>query len=350
MTDIYQLNDVRFSHDVANVITIDQLIIPGQACTVILGDNGAGKTTLLSLLGFILTPASGAIHYCGQQVSKLNILSLRRRIATLHQRPYLFRGTVLDNAALALKLRGTTVSLAKDAALQALQEVGLSDLAARPANSLSGGEVQRVALARCLATKPEVLLLDEPFSHFDQFSVKMIKSVINRFVKQHKGTVIFSTHDHVLWPELADHIVTLDNGLITKNRSINTLYGQTVGNWFETRQLRIKLPDQHRACTSISIDPTAIVIEKTSKSYNQQSNHFPARVVGLNQQYGHISVTVDVYGERLQAWQKQVDFAALKLGLGDDVWVKIENVDAVLKAETNWIYRQHNLSDGEKNE
>jgi ABC-type sulfate/molybdate transport systems ATPase subunit len=332
VSDIYQLNDVRFSHDLTNVITIDQLNIPGQACTVILGDNGAGKTTLLSLLGFILTPASGAILYCGEQVSTQNNLSLRRRIATLHQRPYLFRGSVLDNAALALKLRKATTSIAKSTALQALQQVGLSDLATRPANSLSGVEAQRVALARCLATKPEVLLLDEPFSHLDQFSVKMIKSVINRFVEKDNGTVIFSTHDHALWPELADHIVTLEQGRITNNQSVNTLYGQTVDNWFETGQLRIQLPDQRGACTSISIDPTAIVIEKTSDFSNQLLNQFPARVVGLTQQRGYINVIVEVEGERLHAWQQQLDFAALEIGLGDDVRVRIENVDCTILA------------------
>ncbi|MEE9425035.1 MAG: ABC transporter ATP-binding protein [Methylococcales bacterium] len=333
MTDIFQLNDVRFSHDVTNVINIDQLIIPEQACTVILGDNGAGKTTLLSLLGFILTPVSGTILYCGQQVSTLNNLSLRRRIATLHQRPYLFRGSVLDNAALALKLRGATASVAKHTALQALRQVGCSDLAARPANSLSGGEAQRVALARCLATKPEVLLLDEPFSHLDQFSVKMIKSVINHFVKQDKGTVVFSTHDHALWPELADHIVTLEHGRITNNQSVNTLYGQTVDNWFETGQLRIKLPDQHGACTSISIDPTAIVIVKTPDSgFEELLNYFPARVVGLTQQRGYINVIVDVEGERLQVWQRHNDMNCLEPGLGSDVWIRIEHVDCGVQA------------------
>jgi ABC-type cobalamin/Fe3+-siderophores transport system ATPase subunit len=332
VSDIYQLNDVRFSHDLTNVITIDQLNIPGQACTVILGDNGAGKTTLLSLLGFILTPASGAILYCGEQVSTQNNLSLRRRIATLHQRPYLFRGSVLDNAALALKLRKATTSIAKSTALQALQQVGLSDLATRPANSLSGGEAQRVALARCLATKPEVLLLDEPFSHLDQFSVKMIKSGLNRVVKQDNGTVIFSTHDHTLWPDLADHVVTLVNGRIVNNQLVNTLYGQTVDNWFETGHLRIKLPDQHGACTSISIDPTAIVIVKTPDSgFEEQLNYFPARVVGLTQQRGDINVIVDVDGERLQIWQKHADISTLKLGLGSDVWIRIEHVDCGIK-------------------
>ncbi|MEE9411614.1 MAG: ABC transporter ATP-binding protein [Methylococcales bacterium] len=333
MSEVYQLNNVRFSHDLTNVIAIDRLIIPGQSCTVILGDNGAGKTTLLSLLGFILTPASGAILYCGEQVSKQNNLSLRRRIATLHQRPYLFRGSVLDNAALALKLRGATSSVAKHKALQVLQQVGLSNLATRPADSLSGGEAQRVALARCLATKPEVLLLDEPFSHLDQFSVKMIKSVINRFVKQDNGTVIFSTHDHALWPELADHSVTLDKGHITHNQPVNTLYGQTVDNWFETGQLRIKLPDQHSACTSISIDPTAIVIIKTpDSSVQKQLNHFPAHIVGLSQQSGYINVIIDVGGERLQVWQQQTVFANLELGLGTDVWINIENVDCGIQS------------------
>ena len=323
----YQLKNVTFSHRVAKVIDIEQLVIPSQGSTVILGDNGAGKTTLLSLLGFILTPCSGEIHYQGQQVTKQNNLSIRRRIATLHQRPYLFRGSVLDNAALALKLRGATTPTANDEALQALQQVGLSDLAQRPANSLSGGEAQRVALARCIATKPEVLLLDEPFSHLDQVSLKMIKTVIQCFVQHHQGTVIFSTHDQTLWPELADHVVTLENGRITQNQMINMLYGQTVDNWFETGQLRIKLPDQHNANKTINIHPTAIKIVKIPDPSIQQLNHFQARVIGLTEQRGYININVDVEGENLQVWQQQADFSAQGIVLGNTVWLKIEKVN-----------------------
>ena len=168
MTAAYRLLQVRFAWQTSNIIDIEQLSIPSQACTVILGDNGAGKTTLLSLLGCVIAPSSGTIHYQNQKVTNRNSLAFRRRIAALHQRPYLFRGTVLENAALALKLRGIADSVAREMAMQGLRQVGLSALAQRSARTLSGGEAQRVALARCLVTKPETLLLDEPFSHLDR--------------------------------------------------------------------------------------------------------------------------------------------------------------------------------------
>jgi ABC-type multidrug transport system ATPase subunit len=219
MNDVYQLNDVRFFYRRKQVIEVGQLTIPSHASTVVLGDNGAGKTTLLSLLGFVLTPDAGEIFFKGQRVTKQNNLSLRRRIATLQQRPYLFKGTVLDNAALALKLRGTANLIAKDQAMQGLEQVGLTSLAQRSANTLSGGEAQRVALARCLVLQPEVLLLDEPFSHLDRTSAKLIHNAMRDFISNN-GTVIFTTHDDSLWPDLADHVVLLKHGRIVDNSEI----------------------------------------------------------------------------------------------------------------------------------
>ncbi len=219
MSDVYQLNDVRFFYRHTQVIEVDQLTIPSHVSTVVLGDNGAGKTTLLSLLGFVLRPAAGEILFKGQKVSKKTCLSLRRRIAALHQRPYLFKGTVLDNAALALKLRGVASSIAKDRAMQGLEQVGLARLAQRSASTLSGGEAQRVALARCLVTRPEVLLLDEPFSHLDRSSAKLIHNAIRDFIGNN-GTVVFTTHDDSLWPDLADHVVLLNQGRVVDNSEI----------------------------------------------------------------------------------------------------------------------------------
>ncbi len=212
----YQLNQLQFAHKKAPVIDIQALSIPSQACTVILGDNGAGKTTLLSLLGFVLTPDWGEIHYQDLKVSKQNRFSLRRRIAALHQRPYLFRGTVLNNAALSLKLRGVPEDIAREKAMRGLDQVGLSRLAQRSASRLSGGEAQRTALARCMVTNPEVLLLDEPFSHLDRHSIDLIQGVISDFLNN-AGTLVFSTHDHQRWPELADYVVTLENGRPVEN-------------------------------------------------------------------------------------------------------------------------------------
>ncbi len=214
--DAYQLSQVRFAYRANHVIDIKQLNIPSNTSTVILGDNGAGKTTLLGLLGCVLTPTSGDIFFQKQKISRHNSLSMRRRIAALHQRPYLFRGSVLDNAALALKLRGTSDSIAKQAAMLGLQQVGLSNLANRVANTLSGGEAQRVALVRCLVTNPEVLLLDEPFSHLDRNSVSLIENVVADFVSS-GGTLVFSTHDHRRWPDLADYVITLKNGTVDEN-------------------------------------------------------------------------------------------------------------------------------------
>ncbi|MCH9699644.1 MAG: energy-coupling factor ABC transporter ATP-binding protein [Gammaproteobacteria bacterium] len=210
----FRLNSVQFKYHTETVIDIEKLDIDANSSTVILGDNGAGKTTLINLIGLIQSPLSGEI-YCGnQRVTSDNRFELRRRIATLHQRPYLFRGSVLHNVMLGLKLRGINHVKATAKANLALQMAEMDHLAQRSTRALSGGEAQRVALARCLVTNPDVLVMDEPFSHLDQGSLKAILQTVQDY-QVNGGTVVFSTHDQRHWKELAECVVELDQGRIT---------------------------------------------------------------------------------------------------------------------------------------
>jgi len=184
---------------------VDLTLLPG-AITVLMGPNGAGKSLLLRLLHGMIEPTAGTVRWAGQAPGE----AVRRRQAMVFQRPVLLRRSVAANIDFALKLRGGGTSEARRAALD---HVGLAALADRPARLLSGGEQQRLALARALALKPEVLFLDEPTASLDPASVLLIETIVRE--AHAAGTkVVFVTHDVGQARRLADEVVFIHRGRV----------------------------------------------------------------------------------------------------------------------------------------
>lgn len=177
---------------------IEDLIIQSGRLYLLTGANGSGKSTLLSILAFLTPPTRGDIYYSGVRAifgSSRSLQKLRREVTLLHQNPYLFRQTVYGNVAYGLMIRRITGQEQERRVAEALDLVGLGGFQQRQAQELSGGEAQRVAMARALALKPKVLLLDEPLSNVDSNTAKLLEQVIVSLPK--KGTsVIITSHDH----------------------------------------------------------------------------------------------------------------------------------------------------------
>jgi tungstate transport system ATP-binding protein len=195
LTELYRLRSVtkRYGSNVA--VDIDQLTIDAGRLYTLMGGNGAGKSTLLGILAFLTPPTTGEIFYAGERIDwKSDIVRKRRRKVTLlHQSPYLFGGTVFRNVAYGLKARGTAVDAEHRAVDRALETVGLEGFRDRDARELSGGEAQRVAMARALALDPEVLLLDEPLANIDRETVGLLETVIASLPSR-GTTVVMITH------------------------------------------------------------------------------------------------------------------------------------------------------------
>jgi putative ABC transport system ATP-binding protein len=184
--------------------------IPAAGITVVAGPSGAGKTTLLRLCNRLEIPDQGVVSYHGQPLDDLDPLVLRRRVGMVFQRPTPFPGTVADNLAVAHPTAGAgelTTALARVALDPALLT--------QEARTLSGGELQRMCLARTLVTQPETLLLDEPTSALDEQPKRVFETTARDLATQ-GITLIWVTHDAAQAHRVADRIYYLRDGhLIT---------------------------------------------------------------------------------------------------------------------------------------
>ena len=191
------------------VLEIPELqFVPGKRYGLI-GENGSGKTTLIRMLASTSKPASGRIE--GLEGKKVGYLP---------QSPYAFSFSVLQNVALALNGHGD----AKEIAQKALVAVGMESLINARGDRLSGGEAQRMALARVLVRAYEVLLLDEPTSSTDVRSMDLIETTLKEYVQKTQCTLIFSTHSPAQALRLADEVLYLEKGRLVEQGLAETLF------------------------------------------------------------------------------------------------------------------------------
>jgi tungstate transport system ATP-binding protein len=183
--------------------------------TVILGANGAGKSVLMRLLHGLLRPTSGEIAWSAENAA--------RRQAMVFQRPVLLRRSALANVVYALRL--AKVPQAEARALHALADVGLASFAQRPARVLSGGEQQRLALARAWALRPQVLFLDEPTASLDPTARQAIETAIDAIHAQ--GTkVVLITHSLGQARRLGDEVLFLHQGRLVERSPVDRFFTQ----------------------------------------------------------------------------------------------------------------------------
>lgn len=185
------------------------LTLASNGLTAVMGPTGAGKSLLLRLLHGLLEPTAGDIRWGGAPNSE----AVRRRQAMVFQKPVLLRRSVAANIDFVLRLKGAATPERRD---EVLDRVGLLERAGQPARLLSGGEQQRLALARALAVEPEVLFLDEPTASLDPASVLKIEEIVS--AAQARGTkVLFITHDVGQARRLADEVVFLNRGRLVEH-------------------------------------------------------------------------------------------------------------------------------------
>jgi putative ABC transport system ATP-binding protein len=186
-------------------ITVD---LPNDGITVLVGPSGSGKSTLLRLLNRLDDPLSGEIRWRGTALNDMRPDELRRRVATVFQRPPLFAGSVLDNFRVAAE------DIDEDRANHVLDHVGLpAELLHRDAVDLSGGEAQRMCVARALLTKPSVVLADEPTAALDVDARLRIEDLARQLADE-GISIIWVSHDTAQLRRLADHVLAIVDGQV----------------------------------------------------------------------------------------------------------------------------------------
>jgi len=201
-------NGATILHDIS-------LEIPAGSVTAVIGPSGSGKSSLLRCLNRLWEPPPGSIFIDGGDITAMDVLLLRRRVGMLFQAPALFEGTVADNIAYGPALQGRR--LASQEIAELLQMAGLdAGLVEKPVDQLSGGQAQRVSLARTLANQPDVLLLDEPTSALDPAATRKIESTIRNLRDTLNLTVLWVSHAFEQVERTADRIVLLVDGRVAE--------------------------------------------------------------------------------------------------------------------------------------
>ena len=322
---ILKIKNLKKIYNGRTVLDIESLNFQKRKIYAIIGPNGSGKTTLLNILNLLEKPDEGQISFSDREInnkSNSNILESRRRMTLVNQDPFLFHSTVYDNIAYGLKIRSIPSEVQKSRIRNALNIVGLSGFENRRAHQLSGGEAQRVVIARALVIEPEVLFLDEPTANIDQKHVDVVERMIKKINKEIKTTVIFTTHDLYQAYRLADEVISLLDGKIIKQVQDNLLWGEIVeedgSKWFNVvENIKFAVVTEKVGPAHISIDPRDIIL--SYKQFQSSArNSFLGKITKIIEQNHLVKLEVDI-GIPLVTIITRESFQDMNLNLGSEV-------------------------------
>lgn len=195
MNPLIEVHNLLVKRGEHPALQLDHLTIQKGEVLAVVGPNGAGKSTLLLTLARLLKPERGDILFNGHLATSESHTTYRRRIALVMQDPLLFDTSVFDNVASGLQFRGTSKEEIQRKVPLWLERMGVGHLSKRRAGQLSGGEAQRVSLARALVLEPQLLLLDEPFSALDPPTRSRLLEDLHTLLNDTSTTTVFVTHD-----------------------------------------------------------------------------------------------------------------------------------------------------------
>lgn len=314
---LFEARDLAVERGGRIVAETSHLEIAEGETLAILGPNGAGKTSLVLALATLL-PARGELRHRGSPIGDL--IAFRRRIAVVFQRPLLFDRSVRDNAALGLEIRGVGAAERRRRAMDALGRFGVAHIADRPASALSGGEAQRVSLARALALEPEILFLDEPFSSLDPPTRESIVVDLGRAVRDTRVTTVLVTHDRDEALALADRVAVLIDGRVRQIDRTDTVFSRPadpqvaafvgVENVLPARIERVTdelttlrvgdrlvevaaAPPDGEAAPLFLIGPDEVVLSRGEQSGTSARNAFSGRVTAVEPIGRRVRIVVD---------------------------------------------------------
>lgn len=238
-----------------------------DAAVAVVGPNGAGKTTLLRVLAGLVRPDSGRISIDGRVVDDpgqgVHVVPEERRLGVVFQEPRLFDHlSALENVAFGLRARGMGRREARRHASEWLERVGMAPVAGLRPRQLSGGQAQRVALARVLATEPAVLLLDEPLSAVDATARSELRHLLREELRRYPGVRIVVTHDPVEAASLASRLLVLEAGRVSQEGPLVEVTARPRSPWVAS-MVGLNLLEGRAAGTAVTVGPGGLVTTAT---------------------------------------------------------------------------------------
>lgn len=334
MSILYQLNNISFYYGDTSCsgfsLSDVNIEIQKSHLIAIVGPNGSGKTSLLNILAFLESPKEGTLIYNDKKLQQQHTEQFRKTVGYVQQSPYLLRGSVFKNLELGLKLRNIDKESRVKKVNEIMQLLGLSHLSERTARSLSGGEAQKVAIGQVLVLEPEVLILDEPFTHLDKQSIHELEQLVLTLKNDLKKTIIFTTHDQIQAQWLADDIYSVVNGKVFEAYLINLFSGvlDAENNTFRVENLLINMPDNIEQAEQIAIDSKQIVVSQEKLDSSMQ-NSFSGKLIGMSEEDGKIKLNIDI-GKEIHAIITHKALEKLRLSIGSEVWISFKSSSIVI--------------------
>jgi tungstate transport system ATP-binding protein len=305
---VVELRGIRHRYNGRLVLELEQFALPRAGIVAVVGHNGAGKSTLLRLLAMLEPPTEGQVLFNGTAVPRRGSAALRRRVTLVEQRPILFRGTVRENLVYGLEVRGIGHAALKGILGQVVERLGLAPLLNRRRHELSDGEVQRVAVARALALRTDVLLLDEPASSADRAAAGALYRALAAERTDRSGpfSVCIASHqleDAYRW---ADDIRALADGRLSPVTPENLFRAELpAGDGMKTvsiGNIEIVIVTDRGGPSVLAVPPTDIFVSREPLASSAR-NVFKGRVVGMaiDHRGAGVHVRADMGGVELVA-------------------------------------------------
>lgn len=325
--DAYELTGIKWNVS-SFTLAVERCVLERGIIHAITGPNGSGKSSFLNVLSLIHPPREGRLSFQGSPIvyqRGASLLAARRRIAYLLQSPYLFRSSVRDNIGYGLKVRGWPNRRVEPKVDEILDRLHLTPLACRNALDLSGGEAQRVALARVLVLEAEVFLLDEPTANVDKENIHRIEELVLDLNRRSGSTVVLTTHSRDQAYRMSRHVLSMIDGRLLDVSYDNVLTGPlrietdglrtiTVGS-----DVKIAAAQGMEGTATLFIDPKDIIVSVAPIS-SSALNAFRGPVQRVEVENELIHLIVDI-GVPLSVTITQRSFHSMGLNIGQEVWV-----------------------------
>lgn len=309
------------------VVDVERIEVRASEVLALLGPNGAGKSTLMRLLAALEVPDAGSLRYRGRPVRRDDV-ELRRAAAVVLQRPYLWRGTVWKNVEFALKARRIDRAERERRIERALRELGIDGLASASVDTLSGGEAQRVGLARALALEPEILFLDEPSADLDIAVRRRLLADLERIVRHAASAIVLITHDPGEAFALADRVAVMEEGRIVQRGSPEQIFESPATEFvasFTGAELMLSgvIADEGEGTVSVRLEsgqllsvagdgspgqhvrvayrPEDVIVAPRDAPPTSARNRFQARIAGMYPRGGLVRLRLESDGLALEA-------------------------------------------------